>query len=157
LLSILSHKISTRIQDCIQEEGKEGAPHVFAWNKPEPNSITRRGCTRRGWWQSGEKGGFLQFSYNFCNEQSQSCARACNVFRTLLMAIKIRCQKRDDLSFIMVKKIIYDMCQICSYYWDKTFILREISKTKYFRQHNCLNNWNMVLLLKISFKYYFKK
>jgi len=24
----LSHKISTRIQDCIQEEGKEGAPCI---------------------------------------------------------------------------------------------------------------------------------
>lgn len=28
LLSILSHKISARIQDCIQEEGKEGAPCI---------------------------------------------------------------------------------------------------------------------------------
>lgn len=37
------------IQDCIREEGKEGAPSlVFAWNKPEPNSITRRGRTWGG-------------------------------------------------------------------------------------------------------------
>lgn len=45
---------------------------VLARNKPEPNSITHRGCTRG--LQSAEEKEVLQFSDNFCSRRDQSCA-----------------------------------------------------------------------------------
>lgn len=70
LLSILSHKISARIQDCIQEEGKESAPvyllgisqnpiqlHVVAALEGVGGSLARKEVP--------------QFSDNFCNGRGQ--------------------------------------------------------------------------------------